>query len=59
MKCSISFGSLLFVKVHLYLLRGFQYTKDSTILISAPHKFYIGFRYVNPLTEDSIEQMEK
>lgn len=25
---------------------------------SAPHKFYIGFRYVNPLTEDSIEQME-
>ena len=26
---------------------------------SAPHKFYIGFRYVNPMTEYSIEQMEK
>lgn len=26
---------------------------------TAPHKFYIGFRYVNPLTEDAIEQMEK
>lgn len=26
---------------------------------SAPHKFYIGFRYVNPLTEDAIEEMEK
>ncbi|CAD5115478.1 DgyrCDS4447 [Dimorphilus gyrociliatus] len=26
---------------------------------TAPHKFYIGFRYVNPLTEDAIDQMEK
>uniref|UniRef100_A0A8P4K6Z9 Ferrochelatase n=1 Tax=Dicentrarchus labrax TaxID=13489 RepID=A0A8P4K6Z9_DICLA len=26
---------------------------------TAPHKFYIGFRYVNPLTEDAIEEMEK
>ncbi|XP_053379818.1 ferrochelatase, mitochondrial-like [Mercenaria mercenaria] len=25
---------------------------------TAPHKFYIGFRYVNPLTEDALEQME-
>ncbi|ESO98047.1 hypothetical protein LOTGIDRAFT_174413 [Lottia gigantea] len=25
---------------------------------TAPHKFYIGFRYVHPLTEESIEQME-
>jgi len=25
---------------------------------SAPHKFYIGFRYVDPLVEDSITQME-
>ncbi|XP_060066030.1 ferrochelatase, mitochondrial-like [Ylistrum balloti] len=25
---------------------------------SAPHKFYVGFRYVNPLTEDAIDQME-
>ncbi|CAG5120164.1 unnamed protein product [Candidula unifasciata] len=24
---------------------------------SAPHKFYIGFRYANPLTEDTIERM--
>ena len=59
MKCGISSGSSLLAKVHLYLFRGFQYTKGFTILFSAPHKFYIGFRYVNPLTEDSIEQMEK
>ncbi|XP_047200384.1 ferrochelatase, mitochondrial [Hippoglossus stenolepis] len=26
---------------------------------SAPHKFYIGFRYVQPLTEEAIEEMEK
>ncbi|KAG7221196.1 hypothetical protein INR49_017483 [Caranx melampygus] len=26
---------------------------------TAPHKFYIGFRYVNPLTEEAIEEMEK
>lgn len=26
---------------------------------SAPHKFYIGFRYVHPLTEDAIKEMEK
>ncbi|ROL46799.1 Ferrochelatase, mitochondrial [Anabarilius grahami] len=26
---------------------------------TAPHKFYIGFRYVHPLTEEAIEQMEK
>ncbi|XP_027881479.1 ferrochelatase, mitochondrial [Xiphophorus couchianus] len=26
---------------------------------TAPHKFYIGFRYVNPLTEDAIEEMER
>ncbi|XP_078666772.1 ferrochelatase, mitochondrial-like [Branchiostoma floridae x Branchiostoma belcheri] len=26
---------------------------------TAPHKFYIGFRYADPLTEDTIEQMEK
>jgi len=29
------------------------------VLFSAPHKFYIGFRYVNPLTEDALEQMER
>ncbi|CAJ1071111.1 ferrochelatase%2C mitochondrial [Xyrichtys novacula] len=26
---------------------------------TAPHKFYIGFRYVHPLTEEAIEEMEK
>lgn len=26
---------------------------------TAPHKFYIGFRYAEPLTEDTIEQMER
>ncbi|XP_019960916.1 ferrochelatase, mitochondrial isoform X1 [Paralichthys olivaceus] len=26
---------------------------------TAPHKFYIGFRYVQPLTEEAIEEMEK
>lgn len=25
----------------------------------APHKFYIGFRYVHPLTEEAIEEMER
>ncbi len=26
---------------------------------TAPHKFYVGFRYANPLTEDAIDQMER
>ena len=26
---------------------------------SAPHRPYVGFRYVNPLTEYTLEQMEK
>ncbi len=26
---------------------------------SAPHKAYVGFRYANPLTELTLEQMEK
>uniref|UniRef100_A0A8C5LUH8 Ferrochelatase n=1 Tax=Leptobrachium leishanense TaxID=445787 RepID=A0A8C5LUH8_9ANUR len=26
---------------------------------TAPHKYYIGFRYVHPLTEEAIEQMEQ
>lgn len=25
---------------------------------TAPHKFYIGFRYADPLTEDALDQME-
>lgn len=25
---------------------------------TAPHKFYVGFRYAHPLTEDAIDQME-
>lgn len=24
---------------------------------TAPHKYYVGFRYANPLTEDAIDQM--
>lgn len=26
---------------------------------TAPHKHYVGFRYVNPLTEDTLDQIEK
>ena len=26
---------------------------------TAPHKFYIGFRYAHPLTEDAIDEMER
>uniref|UniRef100_A0A6I8SZE3 Ferrochelatase, mitochondrial n=1 Tax=Xenopus tropicalis TaxID=8364 RepID=A0A6I8SZE3_XENTR len=26
---------------------------------TAPHKYYVGFRYVNPLTEAAIEEMER
>ncbi|XP_028397660.1 ferrochelatase, mitochondrial-like [Dendronephthya gigantea] len=26
---------------------------------TAPHKYYIGFRYANPLTEDTLEEIEK
>lgn len=26
---------------------------------TAPHKFYIGFRYVHPLTEEAVDQMER
>ncbi|KAL2777990.1 ferrochelatase, mitochondrial isoform c [Daubentonia madagascariensis] len=26
---------------------------------TAPHKYYIGFRYVHPLTEEAIEEMER
>ena len=29
------------------------------LLFSAPHKYYIGFRYVHPLTEESIEAIER
>ncbi|XP_027763233.1 ferrochelatase, mitochondrial [Empidonax traillii] len=32
---------------------------DSMSPRTAPHKYYIGFRYVHPLTEEAIEQMEK
>jgi len=27
--------------------------------VVAPHKYYIGFRYVDPLVEDAVEQMER
>ena len=26
---------------------------------SGPHKAYIGFRYAKPLTEDTLDEMEK
>jgi len=26
---------------------------------TAPHKFYVGFRYADPLTEDAINAMER
>ncbi|XP_040435593.1 ferrochelatase, mitochondrial isoform X1 [Falco naumanni] len=32
---------------------------DSMSPHTAPHKYYIGFRYVHPLTEEAIEEMEK
>ena len=28
-------------------------------LIAAPHKYYIGFRYVHPLTEDAVDEMTR
>lgn len=28
-------------------------------MLIAPHKYYIGFRYVHPLTEEAIEEMER
>ena len=27
--------------------------------VAAPHKYYVGFRYVDPLLEDAVEQMER
>ncbi|XP_067619679.1 ferrochelatase, mitochondrial isoform X2 [Eurosta solidaginis] len=32
---------------------------DSISPETAPHKHYVGFRYVNPLTEDTLQQIEK
>ena len=26
---------------------------------TAPHKFYVGFRYAHPLTEDALDEMER
>ena len=31
----------------------------SVYSVPAPHKFYIGFRYVHPSTEDALEQLER
>lgn len=31
----------------------------SVLGLAAPHKYYIGFRYVHPLTEEAIEEMER
>lgn len=30
-----------------------------TCFLIAPHKYYIGFRYVHPLTEEAIQEMER
>ncbi|XP_054713911.1 ferrochelatase, mitochondrial-like [Uloborus diversus] len=32
---------------------------DATSPETAPHKYYVGFRYANPLTETAITEMEK
>ncbi|XP_071098941.1 ferrochelatase, mitochondrial-like [Haliotis cracherodii] len=39
--------------------RGMVELLDKISPETAPHKFYVGFRYANPLTEDAIEQMEE
>ena len=31
----------------------------SLFSFTAPHKYYIGFRYVHPLTEEAIDAIEK
>ena len=46
------------VRDHLGLT-GVPSTVQVFFYLVAPHKFYIGFRYVNPLTEDTIDQMER
>lgn len=32
---------------------------DKTNPESAPHKFYVGFRYADPLTESTLDKMER
>lgn len=32
---------------------------DSVSPSTAPHRPYVGFRYAHPLTEETLEQMEK
>lgn len=32
---------------------------DKICPATAPHKHYVGFRYVNPMTEDTLEQIER
>ena len=46
------------VRDHLGLT-GVPVTMQVFFYLVAPHKFYIGFRYVNPLTEDTIDKMER
>ena len=36
-----------------------QYCITLCCLVSAPHKFYIGFRYVHPSTEEALEELER
>lgn len=59
----------IFIKVHVngvaangvwvYFLRLAVIDSLCPTSSPAPHKFYIGFRYVQPLTEEAIEEMEK
>lgn len=32
---------------------------DSVSPSTAPHKYYVGFRYVDPLTDRALEEIEK
>ena len=34
-----------------------MHTIQNYFIHAGPHKFYIGFRYAHPLTEDAIEEM--
>ncbi|KAG8456787.1 hypothetical protein GDO86_002536 [Hymenochirus boettgeri] len=47
----------LFLDKDLMTLPAQRYIRPQVIQES-PHKYYIGFRYVNPLTEAAIEEME-
>lgn len=43
--------------VYFHLMESQYILIDFNVL--APHKYYIGFRYADPLTEDTLEEIEK